>query len=150
MSLTLSSPAFCSGDRIPLEYTADGRNVSPPLIWSDPPSGTKSFALICEDPDAPGKTFMHWGVYEIPASTRELKEGALPMGAKQALNDFGDGKYGGPAPPPGKPHHYHFRLYALDIPLPLIGEVSIESLRSELAGHILEESDLVGIYQRPK
>jgi Raf kinase inhibitor-like YbhB/YbcL family protein len=146
--MTLSSPQFRSGEMIPLDYTADGRNVSPPLQWTDPPAGTKSFALICEDPDAPRGVFYHWVVYEVPAQTRELEEKALPLGAKQGLNSFGDMNYGGPAPPRGQVHHYHFRLYALDVEMPLIGEVSAEGLKGELQDHILAESDLIGIYQR--
>jgi Raf kinase inhibitor-like YbhB/YbcL family protein len=148
VGMTMTSPAFQNGEPIPLDYTADGRNVSPPLQWSHPPAGTKSFVLLCEDPDAPSGTFVHWAVYEIPPETRQLREAALPEGAVEGINNFGEADYGGPAPPKGALHHYHFRLFALDAPLPLIGEVSAESLKSELIGHVLAETELVGTYQR--
>jgi Raf kinase inhibitor-like YbhB/YbcL family protein len=149
MAIQLSSPAFRSGESIPLDYTADGRNVSPPLQWTPPPLGTQSLALVCEDPDAPRGTFTHWVVFNMPADADGLVEAALPSGAMQGLNSFGEASYGGPAPPPGKPHHYHFRLYALDSPVPLIGEVAAPGLKSAMEGHILGEADLVGLYQRP-
>src|SRR5438874_11965395 len=122
MALDLTSTAFQEGQSIPKEYTGDGRNVSPPLQWSDPPTGTRSLALVCEDPDAPRGTFTHWAIFNLPAESRELSAGvpaepALPNGTAQATNDFGKVGYGGPSPPPGKPHRYVFKLYALDRPL---------------------------------
>src|SRR5437762_6437024 len=113
MALELTSTAFKEGDTIPKQYTGDGTNAPPPLKWADPPAGTKSFALICEDPDAPRGTFTHWVMWNLPAEARELGEGAPPGGAIQGKNDFGKIGYGGPAPPPGKPHRYVFRLDAL-------------------------------------
>ena len=148
MSITLTSPAFSSDATIPVEHTADGIDVSPPLNWSELPSGTKSLALICEDPDVPGGTFTHWVVNNLPPEARGLRPGALPEGAMEGLNSFGKQGYDGPAPPRGKPHHYHFRLYALDSEILLIGEFSAEGLKQELAGHVLAEADLVGVYQR--
>src|SRR2546426_12557047 len=119
MSLELTSTAFRDGQSIPTKYTADGRNISPPLAWTDPPAGTKSFALICEDPDAPRGTFTHWLAFNLPAESRELPEGlsaeaTRPDGSLQGTNDFGKPGYGGPSPPPGKPHRYVFQLLALD------------------------------------
>jgi Raf kinase inhibitor-like YbhB/YbcL family protein len=148
MSMTLTSPAFESNGTIPLAHTADGINASPPLQWSDLPRGTRSLALICEDPDAPSGTFTHWVVNNLPPEAHELRQGALPKGAMEGLNSFGKLGYGGPSPPRGKPHHYHFHLYALDSELPLIGEFSAEGLKKELPGHVLAEADLVGLYQR--
>ena len=120
MTLELTSTAFADRAAVPKLYTGDGRNASPPLQWREPPAGTHSLALICEDPDAPRGTFTHWVVYNVPAETQELSEGlpaeaTLPNGTTQGTNDFGKLGYGGPAPPPGKPHRYFFKLYALDV-----------------------------------
>src|SRR5262245_38509450 len=119
MTMELTSTAFLDGEPIPQRYAGDGRNVSPPLTWQNPPAGTRSLALICEDPDAPRGTFTHWLVFNLPAESRELCEGipaqaTLPNGTAQGINDFGKAGYGGPKPPPGKPHRYLFKLYALD------------------------------------
>ena len=119
MSIELTSTAFQPGETIPKQYTGDGADQSPPLRWSEPPSGTKSLALICDDPDAPRGTWVHWVLFNLPAQTRELEEGVpttetLGNGAKQGKNDFGNIGYGGPAPPKGKPHRYFFKLYALE------------------------------------
>ncbi len=120
MSIELTSTAFQKGETIPKQYTGDGADQSPPLRWSEPPSGTKSIALICDDPDAPRGTWVHWVLFNLPPQTRELEEGVpttatLGNGAKQGKNDFGNIGYGGPAPPKGKPHRYFFKLYALDV-----------------------------------
>src|SRR5439155_12041068 len=116
--LTLTSSAFTDGATIPVRYTADGDNGSPPLAWTDPPGGTKSFALVCEDPDAPSGSFVHWLVWDIKADARGLKQGVShtgdASGIHQGENGFGSIGYGGPSPPPGKPHRYVFHLYALD------------------------------------
>src|SRR5438477_5222162 len=117
--MDLTSTVFREGQKSPQQYTGDGKDLSPPLQWTDPPPGTKSFALICEDPDAPRKTWTHWVILNIPADRRSLEEGvpanrALPSGAVQGQNDFGKIGYGGPAPPAGKAHRYFFRLYALN------------------------------------
>lgn len=120
MAFTLESPAFREGQRIPRKYSRNGENVSPALIWKDAPAGTKSFVLVMEDPDAPGGTFRHWGLYDIPSERFSLPE-AVTVGAKteklgHGVNDFGDAHYDGPQPPKGHGvHHYHFRLAALDV-----------------------------------
>src|SRR6516165_8657122 len=124
MSIELTSKAFQPGAAIPKQYTGDGADRSPPLGWSDPPPGTKSLALICDDPDAPRGTWVHWVLFNLPAQTRELDEGVpttetLPTGAKQGKNDFGNIGYGGPAPPKGKGHRYFFKLYALGVAVDL-------------------------------
>ena len=116
--MQLTSPAFMAYEWIPERYTCDGDDISPPLSWSHPPDHTRSFALVCSDPDAPHGTWYHWAIYDIPAATRELPENWPQTQATppQGLNDFGHMGYGGPCPPNGeRPHHYHFTLYALDI-----------------------------------
>jgi Raf kinase inhibitor-like YbhB/YbcL family protein len=153
MTLELTSTAFREGEAIPEEYTADGRNTSPPLTWSDPPPGTRSLALVCEDPDAPRGTFTHWVVFNLPAESRELGEGVpgeatLPNGTVQGTNGFGHVGYGGPSPPAGNPHHYHFRLFALDCPLDLKPGATKDRLLKAGKGHILGEAELVGTYGR--
>jgi Raf kinase inhibitor-like YbhB/YbcL family protein len=148
MSITLTSTAFKEGEAIPTAYTGDGRNVSPPLTWSDPPAGTKSFALICQDPDAPRGTFTHWVLFNLPADARELGEAAHPAGAAEGTNDFSKAGYGGPAPPPGKPHRYYFELYALDATLPLRPGSKKQALLDAIRGHVLGEGRLMGTYGR--
>lgn len=153
MELKLSSPAFQEGQAIPMKYTADGRNVPPPLRWTDPPAGTRSFVLICEDPDAPRGTFTHWVLFNVPAEVRELTEEAsqeagLPPGAIQGRNDFGKLGYGGPSPPRGKPHRYFFKLYALDRQLDLRSGATKDQVQAAMKGHILAEGQLMGTYAR--
>ncbi len=120
MAFELRSSAFENGQPIPGRYTADGENLSPPLEWSDPPHGTKSFVIVVEDPDAPSGLFRHWGLYNLLGDRRQLPEG-IGRGAKTedlslGVNDFGEPHYGGPAPPRGHgPHHYHFKIAALDV-----------------------------------
>lgn len=153
MTIELTSPAFQLGTTIPKQYTGDGADRSPPLCWSDPPSGTKSLALICDDPDAPRGTWVHWVLFNLPATTRELEEGVpttevLGNGAKQGKNDFGKIGYGGPAPPKGKPHRYFFKLYALDVVLELKAGATKATLVDATKGHILAEGALMGTYER--
>ena len=119
MKIELKSTAFHEGETIPKQNTADGKDVSPALAWSEPATGTKSFVLICDDPDAPRGTWVHWVLFNLPPNTRSLDEGVaarenLENGAVHGKNDFGKVGYGGPSPPPGKPHRYFFKLYALD------------------------------------
>ncbi|ALA18061.1 MULTISPECIES: YbhB/YbcL family Raf kinase inhibitor-like protein [Chelatococcus] len=154
MPLTLISPAFADGERIPEKYTRDGRNLSPPLKWSGVPDGTRSFVLIVEDPDAPSGTFRHWGLYNIPADAERLPE-SVETGPDEARmricsNDFGNPYYDGPEPPKGHgPHHYHFRLAALDVPsIDLPRQVGVADLWTEAKKHKLAEAELVGIYER--
>ncbi|MFA5786709.1 MAG: YbhB/YbcL family Raf kinase inhibitor-like protein [Actinomycetota bacterium] len=154
-NLDLSSPAFSPGATIPVSHTCDGADRSPALSWSTPPQGTRSLVLIVDDPDAPGGTFVHWLLYSIPPSTTDLKEGmpttpALtePAGAKQGRNGFGRIGYGGPCPPPGKPHRYFFRLYALDNENSLAAGASRAHLDEATAGHVLATGELMGVYGR--
>jgi Raf kinase inhibitor-like YbhB/YbcL family protein len=153
MSIELTSTAFQQGATIPKQYTGDGANRSPALRWSEPPTGTKSLALICDDPDAPRGTWVHWVLFNLPAQTRELEDGVpttetLANGAKQGKNDFGDIGYGGPAPPKGKPHRYFLKLYALDAAVDLPPGASKAQLIDAMKGHILAEGQLMGTYGR--
>jgi Raf kinase inhibitor-like YbhB/YbcL family protein len=153
MALELTSTGFLEGALIPERYTGDGRNISPPLKWQNPPAGTRSLALICEDPDAPRGTFTHWVAFNLPADSRELGEGVpaeatLPDGTAQGTNDFGKAGYGGPKPPPGKPHRYVFKLYALDRPLDVRPGATRAQLLAAMKDHVLGEAQLVGTYAR--
>ena len=153
MKIELSSTAFDEEANIPKQYTGDGKNVSPPLRWSDPPPETKSFALICDDPDAPRGTWVHWVLFNLPAEKRQLEESVpaqkgLDEGAKQGKNDFGKVGYGGPSPPAGKPHRYFFKLYALDTTLDLAPEATKDQLLAAMKGHVLAEGQLMGRYGR--
>ena len=152
-SLKISSPAFQDGQSIPAQYTCDGEKISPPLKWSDAPAGAKSFALICDDPDAPAGTWTHWLVYGIPASTTELPEktpatDSLPDGAHQGINSFKRVGYGAPCPPHGKSHRYIFKLYALDADLALKPRATKKQLVLAMKGHILAQGEFKGMYQR--
>ena len=153
MSIEITSTAIQQGESIPKQYTGDGADRSPPLRWSEPPSGTKSIALICDDPDAPGATWVHWVIFDLPPQIRELTEGVpttetLGNGAKQGTNDFGNIGYGGPAPPKGKPHRYFFKLYALDAALDLPTGATKAEVENAMKGHILAEGQLMGTYKR--
>jgi Raf kinase inhibitor-like YbhB/YbcL family protein len=154
---TLSSPAFRNGDIIPRAYTCEGANKSPQLVWTAPPPHSASLALIVEDPDAPGGTFIHWVLYDLPGSATSLPEGVpkaaeLPQlgGAKQGRTSFGTTGYGGPCPPPGPPHHYHFRLFALDAKLGLSAGATRDQVAAAMQGHELARAELVGLYARSK
>lgn len=153
MSLQISSSAFSGNQTIPGKFTCDGPDVSPQLGWKDAPAGTKSFALIMDDPDAPAGTWVHWVVYNIPAGTKELTEGVakqeqLTDGGLQGRNDFRKIGYGGPCPPPGKPHRYYFKLYALDTKLELNAGSSKADVESAMKGHVLAEAELIGRFGR--
>ena len=153
--MKLTSTAFAEGQPIPANHTCDGADVSPPLQWSEAPPSTKSFALICDDPDAPVGTWVHWVIYGLPATASELPgmiapTESLPNGAKQGLNDFRRVGYGGPCPPPGRPHRYFFKLYALDTELLLKPRATKQDLLRAMAGHILAETRLMGTYQRAR
>jgi len=154
MSLVISSSAFQEGERIPARYTADGQDISLALAWSGAPPGTASLALILHDPDAsrPGG-FTHWVIFNMPAASKGLPEAVparerLENGVIQGKNDTGAAGYMGPAPPLGKPHHYHFKLYTLDQHLKLSPGVGGRQVQDAMKGHILAETELVGLYQR--
>jgi Raf kinase inhibitor-like YbhB/YbcL family protein len=152
--MRLRSSAFSDGAAIPQRFTCEGEDISPALQWSDAPAGTKSFVLLCDDPDAPGGTWHHWAAYGIPSGSTELPEGAGRSGGgegiKQAINDFGRPGYGGPCPPRGHgPHHYHFKLLALSIAsLPVRKDPSCRDVEREARKHLIEEAKLVGLYER--
>ena len=151
--MQLTSSAFTGGSLIPLRHTCDGEDISPPLQWSGAPAGTNSFALMCDDPDAPAGTWVHWVVYDIPATTDELPAGVpatetLSSGARQGLNDFRRVGYGGPCPPRGSPHRYFFRLYALAARLDLKTRATKADVVRAMQGHLLAEAQLMGKYQR--
>ncbi|NQT19930.1 MAG: YbhB/YbcL family Raf kinase inhibitor-like protein [Planctomycetes bacterium] len=151
--ITVSSPGFEQGGAIPREHTADGSNVSPALQWTDVPYGTRSIALVCVDPDAPGGSFVHWVIFNIDASTTQLPRGIpasakLADGALQGRNGFGKIGYGGPAPPKGPSHRYFFKVYALDTMLDLGPGCSHHQLMQAIAGHIHAEGELMGKYGR--
>ena len=152
MGIQLTSSAFEEGRFIPSKYTCDGENISPPLKWSNLPKGTKSLAMISDDPDAPIGTWVHWVIYNIPSSISEFEESIptdkeLLNGAKQGINDFKKIGYGGPCPPSGA-HRYFFKLYALDLELKLEPGVTKTDLLKAMEGHILEMGQLMGTYQR--
>jgi Raf kinase inhibitor-like YbhB/YbcL family protein len=153
MTIELTSPAFEAGGVIPTKHTCDGADVSPRLEWSGAPEGTKTLALICDDPDAPMGTWVHWVIYDIPADTTSLSEG-VPRDetvediAVQGTNDFKRIGYGGPCPPRGKPHRYFFKLYALDSRLELKPGAKKKDVEEAMEGHVLAKGELVGKYQR--
>jgi Raf kinase inhibitor-like YbhB/YbcL family protein len=152
-ALQVHSPDFRHGDPIPARHTCDGSNGSPALAWSGVPVETRSFVVLCDDPDAPRGTWVHWLLYNLPADTCELGPGVpklpeLPSRARQGISDFGDVGYGGPCPPAGKPHRYFFRLHALDASLSLPPGVNRAELEEAMAGHVLAVGTLMGTYQR--
>ncbi len=148
VKLDLTSSAFSDGQPIPVQYTCDGANQSPPLAWGEPPTGIRSFALTIDDPDAPGGTFRHWGVFDIPASARSIG-GGQRIGT-EVNNDFGKPGYGGPCPPKGHgPHHYHFRLFALDVDkLGLSPAARVKDVEDSAAKRAIAQGELIGTYQR--
>jgi Raf kinase inhibitor-like YbhB/YbcL family protein len=152
MAMRIESPAFSEGGAIPRAYTCDGRDVSPALSWSEVPAGTKSLALICDDPDAPAGVWVHWVAYALPPGATGLPEGVpaapeLSGGGAQGKNDFGKLGYGGPCPPKGT-HRYEFKLYAVDAEMKLrSGSTKAELLRA-MHGHVLAEAKLIGTYTR--
>jgi Raf kinase inhibitor-like YbhB/YbcL family protein len=152
-TMTLSSSDIQPGQMIPAKYTCEGADTSPALSWSGAPAGTKCFALLCEDPDAPVGLWVHWVIYDLPAAEPFLKEGlprekTLPGGAKQGLNSWPKIGYGGPCPPPGPAHRYYFRIYALDAPTGLAAGATRAELLKAMDGHILASGELMGLYQR--
>ncbi len=154
MSFTLTSPAFAGGKSIPAKYTVDGRNISPPLQWDEPPVKTQSFALLCDDPDAPMGTWVHWVLYNLPAKSRTLPEAVpaepvLTDGSRHGKNSWGRYGYGGPSPPSGT-HRYFFKLYALDTVLDLPAGAGQEQLLKAMHGHILAQTEIMVLYARQR
>ncbi|WP_407280223.1 YbhB/YbcL family Raf kinase inhibitor-like protein [Aromatoleum evansii] len=156
MSLKLGSSAFAHGNAMPATYTCEGRNVSPPLAWSGVPPGTQSLVLIVDDPDAPDPaaprmTWVHWVLYNIPATAEGLPEAvtatALPPGTLEGLNDWKRTGYGGPCPPIGR-HRYLHKLYALDTVLPDLGQPTKAQLETQMRGHVIAQAELIGTFAR--
>jgi Raf kinase inhibitor-like YbhB/YbcL family protein len=153
MDLTITSAAFRNGAEIPKKFTCDGADVSPSLSWTGTPGQTQSFTLIADDPDAPAGTWTHWVLYDLPAGVTELQENVskvdkLPNDARQGRNDFRKLGYGGPCPPPGKPHRYYFKLYAVDTKLNLAPGASKDEVEKALQGHVVAKAELMGRYSR--
>lgn len=153
LELTVATAAFALGTSIPLKYTCCGDDVSPAVSWSAVPKETQSIALICDDPDAPAGTWVHWVIFNIPPQTTEIKENTakqaqLPDGSVQGINDFGRAGYGGPCPPPGKAHRYYFRVYALDTKLQLGEKTTRADLLRAMKGHILAQGETMGQFKR--
>jgi len=151
--LYLKTTAFQPGSEIPQQYTCEGEDLSPPLQWGGAPKGTQSFALIVEDPDAPSGTFTHWVLYDLPPSVTEFTQGLprtehVKFGGLQGMNDFGKIGYGGPCPPPGKPHRYFFKLYALDNMPDVKPGAKKEDVESAMDGHVIAQAEIMGKYQR--
>lgn len=153
MALTISSSAFSNGGSIPKKFTCDGPDVSPSLTWSEPPAGTKSFAVLADDPDAPVGNWNHWTMWNLPDTSRSLpeaigKDARLADGTEQGKNDFGKTGYNGPCPPPGKPHRYYFKLVALDVRLDLKAGSRKKELEGAMKSHILAQAEWMGTYGR--
>lgn len=151
--IQITSATFKDGGTIPVQFTCDGKNFSPPLAWTGIPGGTKSLALIADDPDAPGKTWVHWVVYHISPDLTGLPEGLVKYANEGGIgvagkNDFGNLGYGGPCPPGGKPHRYFFKIYALDTPLDLQQGATKAQVESAMQGHILAQGQLMGTFGR--
>jgi Raf kinase inhibitor-like YbhB/YbcL family protein len=156
MAFTLTSPAFEDGAAIPVKHTCDGADLSPPLAWSGAPPGTRSFALIADDPDAPAGLWVHWVLYNLPPAVSELPENIAKVesldlgGARQGRTDFRRPGYGGPCPPAGPAHRYFFKLYALDAPLQLKPAAQKKDVEAAMQGHMLGTAQLMGTYARQK
>jgi Raf kinase inhibitor-like YbhB/YbcL family protein len=147
--IELTSSAFRPGGTIPAKYTCDGKQASPPLAWADVPAGTKSLALLMEDPDAPSGTFVHWTVYGIAPTVRRFDQGKAPSGSEQGENSFGDDRYGGPCPPEGdEAHHYVFNLYALRVDPKLDQGAKPDDVRAAIKKQALARGQLIGTFKR--
>jgi Raf kinase inhibitor-like YbhB/YbcL family protein len=145
--MQIRSPAFVTNGYIPARYTCDGTDINPPLEFADVPAGTKSLALIVDDPDAPVGMWVHWVVWNIDPATREIAEDSVPSGAGHGKNDWKRNNYGGPCPPSGV-HRYFFKLYALDVKLNLGSGATKAELEKAMQGHILATSELIGLFKR--
>jgi len=147
MSLTLTSDAFANGQSIPAKYSCVGKNISPAITWDEPPAGTKSFALIVDDPDAPMGTWVHWVLFNLPANARSLQENADSSAMSAGKNSSGNLRYDGPCPPSGT-HRYYFKLYALDTTIGLQPGATKEQVLKEMKGHILAQGELMGTFSK--
>lgn len=145
--MKIISPSFGNNEMIPAEYTCDGADVNPTLKFIDVPEDIKSLALIVDDPDAPGKTWTHWVVLNIPPETEEIHEDSVPEGSLLAINDFGHTQWGGPCPPLGT-HRYRFRLYALDGEPDFEEDMTSSEIEEAIKPHVIDEASLVGLYSR--
>ena len=153
MSLELRSPDFTAGGNIPKQFTCEGADISPALSWDAPPAATQSFVLIADDPDAQVGTWVHWVLFDLPANLRALphyfpKNKQSADGSRQGRNDFGKIGYGGPCPPPGKPHRYFFKLYALDAKLNLMPGATKKDVERAMQGHMLAQGEYIGRFSR--
>jgi Raf kinase inhibitor-like YbhB/YbcL family protein len=152
MTITVNSTTFQDGGMIPSQYTCDGPNISPPIEWAGLPTAAETIALICDDPDAPAKVWVHWVAFDVPATRSGLPEavppeGTIPGGGRQGANDFGKVGYGGPCPPSGT-HRYYFKVYALDTQLDLDSTTTKDRLLRAMEGHVLAQGQLIGRYRR--
>ena len=153
MGITVTSTAFSAGTSIPVKFTGQGNDISPDLAWSGAPPSVKSYVLVCDDPDASGRTWVHWTMWNIPPLTTSLPAGVasdatLADGSIQGVTSFGRHGYGGPMPPKGNAHHYYFQMYALDTSLTLNTSASRAQLDEAMRGHVLSQGQLMGTYQR--
>lgn len=151
--MKITSPAFAEGQRIPKIYTADGSDISPPLLWTGVPKHAKKLVLICDDPDAPGGTFVHWVIYDLLPQSEGMPEGMNPSrdlgdGSRQGFNGFHKVGYNGPSPPAGKTHRYFFKLYAVNQRLHLKARATVDQVMCTMQGHIMAEAKLMGVYSR--
>jgi Raf kinase inhibitor-like YbhB/YbcL family protein len=146
-TIQITSTAFQNNGNIPRQYTCDGKDINPPLMIANCPQGTKSLALICDDPDAPVGIWVHWVIWNIFPDVKEIKEDTVPTGAIVGINDFKQHRYGGPCPPSGT-HRYFFKVYALDTMLGISPNASKADLEKAMKGHILAEGQLIGLYKR--
>jgi len=146
-NMKITSPAFIDYGKIPSEYTCDGENVNPKLLVEGIPAAAKTLALIVDDPDAPGRVWLHWTVWNIPSTETTINKNSLPAGAVEGVTDFGKSGWGGPCPPSGE-HRYFFKVYALDTKLALTPGASLSELEAAIKGHILDKAELVGVYSR--
>jgi Raf kinase inhibitor-like YbhB/YbcL family protein len=148
--LKVASSTFVGNGRIPLDNSAYGKNISPQLSWSGAPAGTRSYVVLAEDPDAGSpKPFVHWVVYDVPATAKGFTVNALPAGAVAGANGSGKTGYRGPHPPPDGDHHYHFEVFALDRPLGLKPGADRDAVVAAMRGHVLAEGELVGVFRKP-
>lgn len=146
-NMKIESPAFAGNESIPSKYTCDGKDVNPPLKFSEIPGDSESLILIVDDPDAPGGTWVHWTIWNIAPETKEIGEASVPEGAVEGITDFGEPGYGGPCPPSGT-HRYFFKLFALDTTLDLDSSAKKKDIEKAMEGHVLDRAQLIGLYSR--